>query len=286
MRVGFTRYAVILMAWIASSSVQAITLYRSNSLELHTLDVAGKSSNEHPVTFVDPDSLAQLLASLQLESDEAGDTIYLMAENQAIKAGAELATALARIDRDRDVHLVAFRNVGSFPATRRLASAVRVFVEGGRLNMIFGQLDFFVNEFREPFTKLAQPGKRETQALLGGRIKPAAWFEFKAGRSDWILFPIDRAQSPRRNLRLGSTQGSPVAAEESAPTEIRDAPAVPMPANGTSAVPATSSHAVKTSRWQDLEEGLETLQRLNQKGLITDQEYEAKRTNLLDAVGL
>ena len=37
--------------------------------------------------------------------------------------------------------------------------------------------------------------------------------------------------------------------------------------------------------WEELEEGLLMLHRLHSKGLITDHEYNAKKKELLDAVG-
>ncbi len=259
------------LLFLFAGSASAITLHRSSSLELYTLDAEGEVHNAHPVNFVDPDSLAQLLASLQVDSSEAGDAIYLMSENQAIEAGAELASALSRIDDKRDVHLVTFRQVGSFPVSRRLATGARIFVEDGQLNLIFGQVDEFLDEFREPYQKRARPGARQLAALSGATIQPADWFTFKPGRKDWVLFPIDLTQSPRRLLRLQSGEMSSKASAEPARTSPKQHSSVKAPT---------------ANRWKDLEEGLETLKRLQQKGLISDDEYQSQRRALLDDVAL
>ena len=62
MRPGWKLWFAFLWLCHAAASVQAITLYRSGNIELYTLAVGAQAKNEHPVHFVDPDSLAQLLA--------------------------------------------------------------------------------------------------------------------------------------------------------------------------------------------------------------------------------
>ena len=264
--------------------VQAISFYRSNSLLLETLD-AETTGNEHPVGFVDPDSLAQLLASLQVESDEAGAAVYLMTENRAIKAAEELAIALGRVEPQQDVLLATYRDVGGFGSVRRLATAARVFAEGGQLNLIFGQVDTFIDEFRDPYLKVPKAGSRKTPGLTGGSIVPADWFAFKPGRRDWILFPISLAASPRRTLRIESAAPEPAPAMStpaaSAPPGAVVVPAASPPPPARQAPPPAKP---APNRWTDLEEGLETLERLKKKGLITDAEYQAKRKALLDSV--
>ncbi|MCB1774994.1 MAG: SHOCT domain-containing protein [Gammaproteobacteria bacterium] len=256
------------------------------------------SANEHPVNFVDPESLAQLLASLQVVSEAEGKPVYLMSENQAIDAGKHLARALNRVDESQDVLMVSYRNVGKFPRARRLSTGARVFVEDNRLNLIFGQVDTFLDEFREPYAKQPATGGRGKSALSGGTLAAASWFTFKPGREDWVLFPINLTQSPRSQLRLESN-AAPVAAgaATAAPNSSR-APAAASQAStsaatapaaasvGAGAAAAGTAAKVEPNRWRDLEQGLETLQRLRDKGLITEAEYQSKRQALLDAVGM
>lgn len=261
-----------------SLPISGILLYQTNTLLLHTLAAGDTADNQHPVNFIDAGSLAQLLASLQIESSEAGTSVYLMTENRAIKAGAELATALGRLEQAQDVLMATYRDVGGLGNVRRLTTAARVFVEKDRLNLIFGQVDTFINEFRDPYPKVPEAGTRKASKLAGGRIKQADWFEFKPGRSDWVMFPINLAQSPRRSLRMDSAKQSPSPAQvapSSRPEAVDTAP------------PAASSPAkARPSQWKDLEEGLETLERLRKKDLITDDEYRAKRRALLDNAGM
>ena len=48
------------------------------------------------------------------------------------------------------------------------------------------------------------------------------------------------------------------------------------------AAPAPTKRGIS---WKELEEGLTTLHRLRERGLITDADYEAKKKEMLDALG-
>lgn len=270
--------AGVLLWLLLAGNGYAITLFKSTELALYTLPAEQGADNSQPVNFVDVDSLAQLLASVQLRSDEAGGVIYLMAEDQAIDAAKELAKALSRVDRERDILLVSYRNIGSFPSIKRLATALRVFVSDGELNLIFGQIDTFLDEFREPRQKASQPGSRLQSMISGGSVIAADWFALAAGRDDWVRYPLRTDNSPRIGIRRETPAPATVSATAASPPSAVAAPAP--------AAPTSASEPVTEQRWRDLETGLETLERLHQKHLISDQELSEKRKALFDALGL
>ena len=102
MRFGW-KWMVALGLWcLMVGTTQAITLYRSNSIALYTLEVPQGANNAHPVNFVDPESMAQLMASMEFESREAGGPIYLRRGNRAIKAGEDIENLFVVTQRRLD----------------------------------------------------------------------------------------------------------------------------------------------------------------------------------------
>jgi hypothetical protein len=304
-----TGYLILLMVIVLvhSNAVQAITLFKSNGLELYSRPAENGAVNDHPVRGVDVESLAQLLASLQVRSEEADKTVYLMEEEAAINAAQELAHALRRVNEKQDIHMVTYRNLGGLLNTRRFATGMRVFFRDGDLNLIFGQVDGFQDEFsnRRRNGKPARPGSRDTAKLLGGNIQAVNWLQFKEGRRDWVIYPLTQTIQAKLPARLDKeTDITQTAAQEesnqpatvSKKSSQANKAASPKPSQ-TRKVPSASSELplapsttnlrpgkLSENRWRDLEEGLETLERLRSKKLLSEEEYQSKRRALLDSV--
>jgi hypothetical protein len=304
-----TGYLVVLsmVVLVHSSAVQAITLFKSNTLELYSRPAENRAVNDHPVLSVDVESLTRLLASLQVRSEEADSTVHLMEEGAAINAAQELAHALRRVNHKQDIHMVSYRNLGGLLNTRRLATGMRVFFRDDNLNLIFGQVDEFQDEFsnRRRNGKSARPGSRDTAKLSGGNPQAANWFQFKDGRTDWVIYPVAQTIQTTAPIRLGKEAAvSPQTAAQEEPTQSATATeqssqvnttaavessqsrAVPSPSSQATSAPtaATISDKIAENRWQDLEEGLETLERLRKKQLISEEEFQSKRKVLLDSI--
>jgi hypothetical protein len=311
------------MGLVHSSAVPAITLFKSATLELYDIPTESGATNDHPVVGLDSQPLAQLLASLQIRSEETGETVYLMDEKAAPDAAEELAHALRRIDEEQDIHMVTFRNVGNLLTARRLATGTRVFFQDGYLNLIFGQVDHFQDEFsnRSREYQPALPGSRGESQLSGGSIQAADWFQFKDGRKDWVLYPLQLSIRPQAPLRFEkSTEMEPqparpeepsqptttpeetgqpttMPAQPSRPAEVPPSASQPKTTHTKPGMPSETSTEssqsklapagpgkIPENRWQDLEEGLETLERLRNKKLISEEEFQSKRKILLDTV--
>lgn len=300
-------YLVVLLSMVLvhSSVVQAITLFKSNALELYSRPAENRAVNEHPVLNVDVESLAQLLASLQVRSEEADKTVYLMEEGAAIDAAQELAHALRRVNDKQDIHMVTYRNLGGLLNTRRLATGMRVFFRDGHLNLIFGQVDGFQDEFsnRRRNGKSAQPGSRDTAKLSGGSIQAANGFQFKEGRTDWVIYPLAQRIQTTAPVRLEKETGmNPQTVDQKEPDQPATTSQQSSQRNESASGEPNSSASsqqplaptiiplrpdeISENRWRDLEEGLETLDRLRKKKLISEREFQSKRKALLDSVGL
>lgn len=292
---------VLSMVLLPSGTLRAITLYESPTLELYSKPAENDSGNAHPVLSVDVQSLAQLLASLQVRSKQAGERVYLMDEETAMGAAQELAHGLRRVNDDQDLHMVIYRNVGGFLSTQRFATGIRVFAEEGYLNLIFGQIDRFQDEFssRKRDRKLPLAGSRDESKMYGGAVAAQDWFQFKDGREDWILYPLPQQVGSQLRLEKEtvinpvpepqptSNQPTPVATPSSRSDVRSSTPdstvATPIESDRPK-IKAKKQPQMSTHRWQDLEEGLETLARLREKGLIDEAEFQSQRKLLLDSV--
>lgn len=295
-------YLVVLLSIVLvhSSAVQAITLFKSNALELYSRPAENGAVNDHPVLNVDVESLAQLLASLQVHSEEADKTVYLMEKDAAIDAAQELAHALRRVNDNQDIHMVTYRSLGGLLNTRRFATGMRVFFRDGNLNLIFGQVDEFQDEFsnRRRNGESARLGSRDTAKLVGGNVQAANGLQFKEGRTDWLIYPLAQTMPTKASVGFDKETDIPQIkgqVEAGQPTiapkhssQLKPAPIVESSqSRQVPSAPTTKTvkpDGIAENRWRDLEEGLETLERLHSKNLISEQEFQSKRKVLLDSI--
>ena len=101
-------------------------------------------------------------------------------------------------------------------------------------------------------------GSRSRPAALEGKLVASGTAMLAEGRTDWLQIPIAQpgAQAPIRYATPAPGQAAPAA------------PAAPP------AKPAMS--------WQEVEEGLTTLDRMRERGLITQDDYDRMKKRLLD----
>ena len=247
-----------------TSAAHARTLHESPRIALYSTKAETGSRNSHPITL-EADQLSALLSGVRARSGETGEVIELFPEKNREELARRLAKELRRIDQGEDLHLVSFRTVGSFFAGHRNASGARLFVEDGKLQLIFGQIDTYFSEFRDPDRPVPPMGSRRGAASLKGRIVRTEGVTLVDGRSDWAALDLAQAAPPPPAVTPVSSKDSP------AQRPNRDAGAPPGQGGRIT--------------WDDLEEGLGALHRLHGKGLITDEEYNIKKKEMLHAVG-
>lgn len=244
-----------------SSATHARLLHESSRIALYRTKAEPGNRNSHPITL-ETDQLSAALSRMRARSGETGEIIDLFPEKNHKESAKQLAKALERIDADQELHLVSLRRDGTFFSGHRNASAARVFMEGGRLNLIFGQVDRYYSEFRDPDKPVPAMGSRKQATSLKGSIIHTEGVTFVDGRNDWVALDLIQA-----------APAPPVVSNDGAPDNSGEGAGV----RPEQRVPST---------WEELEEGLSVLQRLHSKGLITDQEYSAKKKEMLDAVKL
>lgn len=180
---------------------EAAHLYSSSLIEIHAVATENEVRNTHPVHGVDLLTLAKLFASIQVISDtENGAKTYLLSELNAERVAEQVLLSLRRLRADHDMHLVIYRSVGGSLSTNRYSTGIRIFVDTSGLNLIFGQVDTFQDDFRGPDRKIAPAGSRNKILMKGGSVVAADWFGFKEGRTDWMIYPLP--EQPKSRLRM------------------------------------------------------------------------------------
>lgn len=271
--------------------------------------------NDHPAAF-EPTQLQALLLSLRIRSE--GEGVVTLASPERFAEVAEgLTEALAMAGANQDIFLTFFRSQSSnflFTSQRRVTSA-RVFFKDDQLNVVFDELDNPYSSFRDPQTNPLKPGSRtEPSEVRGQRLVPRDTWEWRDGRRDWVQLDATAAaiEAARASMpattSLGAGRGAkslqygPAAAD--AANEVQDGaaaadtarmPASPKstPATGPDQAPVVSpapgpaksaEESADGSRdaWRRIETRLQALKRLRDEGLISDQDYEDKKDELLE----
>jgi hypothetical protein len=248
----------LVMLLAVSSATHARMLHQSTRIALYSDKAEPGNRNSHPITLA-ADQLSAALSRVRASSGETGEIIDLFPEKNREESAVLLAKELRRIDPGQELHLVSFRQVGAFFSGQRNASAARVFMENGRLNLIFGQIDLFFSEFRDPDRPVPPMGSRKRAASLKGRIIPAEGLTFVDGRNDWVA------------LDLVPTTPPPPAVVPAA-KETGQAPGEKFPT------------ATIQPKERSIEEKLQILKNLRDKDLITEQEYADKKREIIDSL--
>ncbi|WP_018606807.1 SHOCT domain-containing protein [Uliginosibacterium gangwonense] len=238
---------------------------------------AGKP-NAHPVQ-INAEQLAEVL--LRMTCKTAGETRKLFNEEEVLRLSRAASGALAVASADQDfVFRTAVRHMDFGLLGQKMVNSGRIFVEGGRLNILIGtQLSdalLAVRSGMQPF----QPMNPGTRSKVSGRVELTGGVSSKEQllRPDWLALDLTQLPSPTEKAATkkdtGRTAAQPAAVQPVVAPAAAVAPAAPQAAPATPAVvaPAVPGNA---------EERLTTLKRLFEKGLISDSEYQQKRAEVL-----
>lgn len=232
--------------------------------------------NAHPVQ-INPVQLAEVLSRMTCKT--AGETRKLFNEEEVLRLSRAASGALAVASADQDfVFRTAVRHMDFGLLGQKMVNSGRIFVEGGRLNILIGtQLSdalLAVRQGMQPF----QPMNPGTRSKVSARVELTGGVSPKEQllRPDWLA--LDLTQLPMPNEK-------PAAKKKLVPQPVAAQPAAVAPAAVvTPAAPQASPvapAAVAPAAPGNAEERLSTLKRLFDKGLINDSEYQQKRAEVL-----
>ncbi|MBI1922009.1 MAG: SHOCT domain-containing protein [Geobacter sp.] len=222
--------------------------------------------NAHPLD-IPADRLRSALGSIEVRLPGNDKNVQLFSEQELALITENISKALARAGKDEDVTFAAIGHhtavMGLFKERRLTAG--RVFCRDGEINIIFGDLlrDVKENEDRRLYPIL--PGSRSSSAPRNWELTVKTGETFSMKRPDWITFPI---------MGPAVSVGIPGVPQETGATGTTVKPATFAPSLQKQAPPAEKS----------IEERLMLLNELRDKKLITEEEYRAKRLEILDAL--
>jgi len=242
---------------------------------------AGAPDNQHPAS-VTIEQLRTVLGSVQTTVD--GKTAPLFSSFEIGDVTKALAAAFAAARPTEDVILVTSARHEGFEFTPHAVTA-RLFILGGALNLI-------VHDARYDFYSQARGSNQAPTFTFGSRqsagVDPLGSNLGVNRRKDWLAI----------NLAAGAPVAAPavqvpgpiVPAGTPAPAVAPAAPAVvapaaPAPAAAPAVPPAAAAPATHDKAYYDqVEMRLEALKRLRDRNLITEEEYQKKRREILDTL--
>jgi hypothetical protein len=239
---------------------QAREQYVAIEQQDHPAEVA-VAANAHPVDL-SVERLRSAFAAIEVHLSGKDTFVSLFNEPELEILSKKIKEGLIQARPEEDV---TFAVIGQHSALmglmkERSITGGRVFCLDGRLNIIFGDLlrDVKENEDRRLFPFIA--GSRVT--TVGGTwtlaSKPGGE-PFTLKRQDWVQFPL----------------ASPPAAVAAPTPSLVPAAAFTPPAEPVNKVAPVD---------RSTEERLRTLDDLHRKNLVTDEEYRAKRREILDGL--
>jgi Short C-terminal domain len=230
---------------------------------------AGASANQHPAT-VPAEALRQQLALLQFSQGSARGPLF--AADELAELAVPIAQALGRAGAGDDIVLLSSSKRDGGILSPPKAVTARLFVQGGALQFIAhdARFDFF-DTYRATHNEPRFVFGMRSAASAAALQASGAWTQ---PRADWVAMP------------LTSIAAAPPAAAPASPAPATPAPAPPpgatmAPASPSPAAAPAPRKPVDAAGEQDIERRLDTLKRLRDKGVISDDEYQLKRKEIL-----
>lgn len=235
---------------------------------------AGAPPNEHPATL-ETETLRQLLSPLRFAVGNNAQPLF--ASDELGELLDPLREAFASAGPNDDLLLLSSSRRGGGVFQQPLAVTARLFVQGGQLQLIVNDARYeFYNDYRgtgrAPQFSFGSRGKAGSVALRSGNGT--------LPRADWVALPLTAAAAPA----APAVQASPATVAQAAAAPR--APAVVAPAPATAA-PTTAAPALRPRDpgfADEVEQRLVTLKRLRDRGLISEEEYQQKRREILQAL--
>lgn len=230
----------------------------------------GASPNQQPADLT-PTQVRQALAELKVARGSQSATAPVFTDAALQELSPKLAAALSKAGQHQDATF-AVASKGESADTHMLLIHInqplvttgRVFYRNGRLNVIFGLIN---QPFETEYAKTGRlppmpPGSRARRVQSGWRVTGGQAVEHPAsGREDWVSVALARTKPVAKSERaVGSSK--PATQEGSA---------------GGAKSPVESEYDRIARR-------LRVLDKLHRQGLITDQEYRAKRKQILSGL--
>ncbi|WP_198414918.1 SHOCT domain-containing protein [Piscinibacter terrae] len=221
------------------------------------------ANNRHPAQ-VDASTLKSQLAGIQVSTRDGMEPLF--ADDELTELVPVLSRALSLAKPVDDVLLVTNARRGSAMSAPKAVTA-RLFVTADGLNVVvrdtrFSFMGDYINTRIEPkfeYGSRVQAGPASLKVSTGA-----------SKRGDWVVVPVVTVSTA--SASTVATPAQPARAATAATVSTPSQPAQP-------AVPATPGSPAAIG--DEIEQRLITLKRLRDKNLITEEEYQQKRREVL-----
>lgn len=254
-------------------------------------DKSNFGKNDHPVVLK-ADEISTALESLKTldndRSDSAQEQQSVFTVDQIDVLSQNLAKGLAKANPNQDISFALEKNARKIFGLKpnRLFVAGRAFYKDEKLNIIIGDYDRAADQGFEAAYDPTNVGIVRYHFDHGSRTRSSKGFRKpviavqgveskqlkETQRSDWLLIDLKlAAEASDLRARMHKTEEQARKREEL--KELLGSEEA-SPSRPAAAVPATATGS--------FEERLTTLNRLRDKGLISDEEYAMKRKQILE----
>jgi len=233
----------------------------------------GAVANEHPMTIGAGD-LRLRLSSVMLASGYP-----LFAKDELTLLLAPLGEALSQAGPGEDILLLSsYKREGSTFLANPKGITARLFQQDGKLNLIVhdARLDFYVGWMIEQDKPLAFHFGSRNQSGDAQLRSPGATLV----RPDWIALP----PAPVAAVPLPAAAVTEAPAPTPAPAPAVAVVAVPTPVPAPSASAPTAETEEEAAADEKQLKRLRTLKRMHDEKLITEEEYQQKRADVLKGI--
>jgi hypothetical protein len=233
----------------------------------------GAAPSLHPVSVSVP-ALQKALGSVKFGNEP------LFNDEELAEIAPPLVTALGRVTPDQDISFaVSGKHSALGPLAPRSVTTGRLFRNADGLQFIVGLARKpFESEFNATGTLIAfEPGRRAKPVDASLRLADADPTNVMR-RGDWASLVVATAAASVVPATAPATEAAALPARSPAAAGATTAPA-PSSAAPAAAVPRPAPDA--DALYRNVSERLKALQRLRDAGLITPQEYDEKRRQIL-----
>lgn len=290
-----------LLLVLSFPSAEADVIWEGNdqAVSLVPQDDPNAPPNDHPADLA-PQDIEAMLAGLRFrfadqEADAAPSAVFN--KEQVDILGQALATGLKRASPSEDITFSVIGphrlSPGAFARRNRL-TAGRAFFREGKLNLILGEIQSphrkknIYGRIEEDFHprqygSRAAPEEQES-LLVANALASLHGGSGSAVRHDWAVFDpdaIDAAESQPAVATEGRQSAAPPAAR-SQPSESAAGSTSRAPTSTGSDTRSKSPRQPEAAARGAIEERLETLKRLRDRELISEEAYRQKVDEILD----
>ncbi len=263
-----------------------------------SLDDSDFGQNDHPVTL-DPKRIALAIQALKFRSDDffasEDDLKPVFSVQQSQRLGQELARGLKNAKPEQDILFVLQKSVSKLIFLEDKAYvAGRAFYKEGQLNIIVGAYDVFTNDAYEqlydssgqlsPYT-LNHGRRSESSAKLASNLVNMDGVQNKVidnnVRQDWFVIDVDKAVAALERQRNQAERGSDGEVSRQMRLEAARMQKEQRELKLEMARMRKEMREGNGGGSQTVEERLSALEKLYNQELISKEEYETKRQEIL-----